>query len=870
MSENKSEPTPESATHPPPPQWVLEALQLRREKRYVELAQHPLWLKHTRLSDLQGLLGWFERNREKVSPQDWETATTSVRQALQTEARQFQLAWLYQRSGDLEKAIEVFTEILRRNPQSADAYRERGICRKELEQEQEDYQEGFWDDLHKAAELEEENPDNHEAIVDALLDLHDFFSQGQTQNNADYCEELLEQAIQRCRIGLRADPEHARLYRKRAEAYLRQGRNAPAVADLDKAIELEPACVEYYLARAKAKRSGSTDEALRDYSKAIELDPACSEALIERAGLILEVRAGSEGLPDVDRVEKALPDLEKAIELSHRPGTTTVSAHTSKSELVETLVALVRKSALAIRERAERHLASGDGEKALADGSRVMDLVNQVHPHLHDDDILPWAVNLLAKASSSRKNPVPAVLAKTSWPVQVEAPTDRPLFSGDGPCPNCKTMLWIDWKLTFDTMTCPGCGFEFDGEAALSIVTSHKPSKNSEDFGQVWELIKRKKELVILGQQMTALPASPEQPPLASPPEQPSRQSVVAAISSTPHANVPAHNPPTPPAPPPVRLEDAPVITSGLSVEMVPQWKFLDDYGLKHLLGFKDSGYYEQKGHMHYVQQQYDKAIDCYSMAIRQAAGTWHPFLYYQHRARARMAQGRFQEALADFSEAVRLDSSGFMAARHMAHRIRGDIEAMQGRYEEAVRYYSASLDLQLFASEEQDKRDKAECLNNRGIALLALARPEEALRDLSQAVEICPRYKALYTNRAYAYRLLGDAAAASQDEEQAIRVEQQQPTPQQPVDVSAVGNLLGSLFALIWYWKCPNCGQRSGEKVGTESLGDGEQRVETRYDLHTKLFRQMVVDVWTVRLYFRCKKCHHQWTELEVRSAIA
>ncbi len=85
-------------------------------------------------------------------------------------------------------------------------------------------------------------------------------------------------------------------------------------------------------------------------------------------------------------------------------------------------------------------------------------------------------------------------------------------------------MLWIDWKLTYDTMTCPGCGFEFDGEAAISIVTSHEPSKNSGDFGQVRQLIKKKKELVSLGQQMAAMTGQPKEPRLPSPPAQPSAQ----------------------------------------------------------------------------------------------------------------------------------------------------------------------------------------------------------------------------------------------------------------------------------------------------------------------------------------------------------
>ncbi len=315
--------------------------------------------------------------------------------------------------------------------------------------------------------------------------------------------------------------------------------------------------------------------------------------------------------------------------------------------------------------------------------------------------------------------------------------------------------------------------------------------------------------------------------PVGRSPRQPSDQAIIDAMTAQfnarkdtptksrlagkqrPSSLAGASPPPTTPAATSPRLEDAPVITSGLSIEMVP----LNDFGLKHLLGFKDSNYYEKNGHMHYVQKQYDKAIECYSMAMQQAAETWHAFLYYQYRARAQMAQGRFQDALADYSQAIRLDSSGFMAAKHMPDRIRGDIEATQGRYEQSVRHYNASLEMQLAATDEQRKRDKAECLNNRGTALLALGRHQEALRDLSEAIALCPHYKSLYSNRAYAYRLLGDGTSASSDEKKAIQLELHQPTPQKPVDISVVGNILGSLFALIWYWKCPNCGQQQSEE---------------------------------------------------------
>lgn len=75
---------------------------------------------------------------------------------------------------------------------------------------------------------------------------------------------------------------------------------------------------------------------------------------------------------------------------------------------------------------------------------------------------------------------------------------DGPLFSGDGPCPTCKTLLWIDLRFDFDSMKCPTCGHTFDGEQAIAIVCSHAPENNQGDFSKVREAMRSKNVLRIL------------------------------------------------------------------------------------------------------------------------------------------------------------------------------------------------------------------------------------------------------------------------------------------------------------------------------------------------------------------------------------
>jgi DNA-directed RNA polymerase subunit M/transcription elongation factor TFIIS len=111
------------------------------------------------------------------------------------------------------------------------------------------------------------------------------------------------------------------------------------------------------------------------------------------------------------------------------------------------------------------------------------------------------------------KDRLVAVPVQTSWPGQppgYTAPQENVLFCGDGFCPKCRSILWLDWKLSYDLMGCPACRFEFDGEMAISIVTSHEPSKNAGDFERLREVIKMKKEATI--QQMESDQKPQQQP----------------------------------------------------------------------------------------------------------------------------------------------------------------------------------------------------------------------------------------------------------------------------------------------------------------------------------------------------------------------
>jgi tetratricopeptide (TPR) repeat protein len=55
---------------------------------------------------------------------------------------------------------------------------------------------------------------------------------------------------------------------------------------------------------------------------------------------------------------------------------------------------------------------------------------------------------------------------------------DSSAFSGDGPCPKCKTVIWVDWKHDYLAMRCPLCGHSFDGKEAVIFLSAYEPEDN--------------------------------------------------------------------------------------------------------------------------------------------------------------------------------------------------------------------------------------------------------------------------------------------------------------------------------------------------------------------------------------------------------
>jgi tetratricopeptide (TPR) repeat protein len=189
--------------------------------------------------------------------------------------------------GEYDTALAEFTEALRLDPQSADAYAGRGNVYYTGNIAQTDYARG-------------------EAEYAHAVRLNPTFA-AYSRGIKYYREEnKYDQAIAEFTEAIRTDPLYVFSYNYRGSAYSGKRNYDSAIADYNRAIDLVPNCSISHSARGSAyANKRQYDQAITDCNKAIGLDPNNSHAYTVR-GYAYGVKG---------QYDQAITDLSKAIEL---------------------------------------------------------------------------------------------------------------------------------------------------------------------------------------------------------------------------------------------------------------------------------------------------------------------------------------------------------------------------------------------------------------------------------------------------------------------------------------------------------------------------------------------------------------------------
>lgn len=164
-----------------------------------------------------------------------------------------------QKKGDYDLAISCWNAVLRKHPDDAIAYYNRGLA-----YDSKGDNDNAVSDYSDAIRLDPTDPDffNNRGLI--------------YQSRKDY-----SRAIADYNSAMRVDPKFAFAYYNRGNAYSEQGDTDKAIADYCEAIKRDPKNPDFYNNRGLVyNNKGDYDKALADYNQALQLTP--SDAVVLR------------------------------------------------------------------------------------------------------------------------------------------------------------------------------------------------------------------------------------------------------------------------------------------------------------------------------------------------------------------------------------------------------------------------------------------------------------------------------------------------------------------------------------------------------------------------------------------------------------
>jgi tetratricopeptide (TPR) repeat protein len=172
----------------------------------------------------------------------------------------------------------------------------------------------------------------------------------------------------------RTRPQLAWAIALRGETYRQMGKYEDALADFNRAIELDPNYAWAIARRGETyRRMGKYEDALADFNRAIELDPNCAWAIASRGQTYHQMGKYEDALADFNRAIELDPNLDWAIALR---GETYRLMGKYEDALADfnRAIELDPNDAWAIASRGQTYRLMGKYEDALADFNRAIEL----------------------------------------------------------------------------------------------------------------------------------------------------------------------------------------------------------------------------------------------------------------------------------------------------------------------------------------------------------------------------------------------------------------------------------------------------------------------------------------------------------------
>ena len=292
-------------------------------RKVVEMQSETNWFSGTFEKELRAESEFHRGNVQQLLGQI-ETAIEAYSQSIDLKPRVASSynnrGAAYQRKGDFDRAVEDFNVAIELKNDYSQAYYNRGFTYEEngeigraLENYNKaiklkpDYAEAYSNrgNIYKKKNKFDRAVADYNTAIKLKPDLAEVhYNRGVVyENKGDY-----DRAIQDCNTAIKLKPDFPEAYSNRGNAYVGKSEFDSAIVDYNTAIKLKPDFPETYYSRGTTYGIiGDYDRAIKDFDKAIKLKPDFPEAYSNRGNAYV-----FEG-----NLEKALKDYTEAIQLKH-------------------------------------------------------------------------------------------------------------------------------------------------------------------------------------------------------------------------------------------------------------------------------------------------------------------------------------------------------------------------------------------------------------------------------------------------------------------------------------------------------------------------------------------------------------------------